>query len=317
MHNDCMNSSLRQLEYLVAAARAGSVSAAARLLNVSASSIFMAIDKFEEEFGLQVFVRHRASGLALTADGRQAIERTIRLLDEVRAFQSDLGTEGDHLEGSVEVACFSSLSPNVLPQVIRDMQTRHPDVVVNLREGDMIGIQDHLRSGMVDLLLSYDNGMPEDFELEFLADAPPHAVVAASDALAQKPWVTLEELAERPLLLLNLPHSSRYVLGLFERAGLRPRDIQRVASFEMVRSGAAANIGVSVLNIKPLTDRTYSGLEVACRPILPQLYVPRIVLATRKGGRLSRNAATFARCCADFFRTEAAQRLFVHPPCTG
>ncbi|MDF1717115.1 MAG: LysR family transcriptional regulator [Antarcticimicrobium sp.] len=305
---------MRQLEYLVAAARAGSVSGGARMLNVSPSSVFLAIDKFEEEFGIHVFVRQRASGLALTTDGKRAIERTIRLLDEVRAFQSELTTEGDHLEGGVEVACFSSLSPNILPQVIRDMQTRHPGIVVNLREGDMIGIQDDLRSGMVDLLLSYDNGMPEDFELEILADAPPHAVVAASNPLARQDVVSLEQLVDRPLLLLNLPQSSRYAVGLFERAGLRPRDIRRVASFEMVRSAVAANLGVAVLNIKPLTDRTYSGLEVACRPIVPQHHVPRIVLATRKGGGLGRNALAFAQCCTAFFRTEAAKSLFVHPP---
>ncbi|MFD2856311.1 LysR family transcriptional regulator [Seohaeicola zhoushanensis] len=77
-----MNISLRQLEYLLAAARAGSVSGAARSMNVSSSSIFMAIDKFEEEFAIQVFVRQRASGLMLTTEGKRAIERTIRLLDE-------------------------------------------------------------------------------------------------------------------------------------------------------------------------------------------------------------------------------------------
>ncbi|GHF46276.1 LysR family transcriptional regulator [Seohaeicola zhoushanensis] len=309
-----MNISLRQLEYLLAAARAGSVSGAARSMNVSSSSIFMAIDKFEEEFAIQVFVRQRASGLMLTTEGKRAIERTIRLLDEVRAFQGDLTTEGDRLEGNVDVACFSSLSPNILPQVIRTMQDQHPGVVVNLVEGDMITIQDHLRSGLVDLLLSYDNGMPADFELEFLAEAPPHAVIAANDPLAQNESISLEELIDRPLLLLNLPQSSRYAIGLFERAGLRPRNIRRVASFEMVRSAAAANLGVAVLNIKPATDTTYSGLEVVCRPILPQHYVPRIVLATRKGGRLGRNAETFARCCSDFFRTDAAKSLFVHAP---
>lgn len=67
LYNICMLVSLRQLGYVIEAASVGSVAGAAKSLNISASSILMAIDKFEEDVGLQVFVRHRARGLTVTA----------------------------------------------------------------------------------------------------------------------------------------------------------------------------------------------------------------------------------------------------------
>lgn len=208
------------------------------------------------------------------------------------------------------MGCFSSISPNIAPLVIRDLQDRYPDLKIDLHEGDLHEIQDLLRSGKVDLLLTYDRGMPDDFDMEFLAEAPPHVLLSEEDPLVNLDYVTLEQICDRPLLLLNLPQSGAYIMSLYERAGLSPASIQRMESFEMLRSSAAAGLGVAILNIKPLTDLTYSGLRVVCQPLKHQLPNPSIVIATRKGGGVSRRAQVFAQCCRDFFETEASRSLF-------
>ena len=310
-YNDCMNVSLRQLEYVVEAARTGSVAGAAQSLSISTSSILMAIEKFEEEFGIQVFVRQRSKGLTVTAAGKRAIARTVNLLDEAVSFASDLGVQGPMTAGDVQIGCYSSISPNIVPQVIGQMRTSHPNLTVHLHEGDIIGIQEFLRSGAVDILLTYDVGLSDEFDTQFLAEAPPHVVLSPHDPLAQHNKISLQQIADHTLLLLNLPQSSRYVMSLFEQFGLMPKRIQKMETFEMTRCAAAAGLGLAILNIRPLTGTTYGGLEVICKPIAEKTRNPSIVLATRKGGSLSRRADIFAQCCHSFFQSNIAGKLFV------
>jgi len=306
-----MNISLRQLRYVVTASQAGSILGAAQALNISTSSILMAIDKFEQEFGTQVFVRQRSKGLVTTAAGARAIARTIRLLDEMDAYVRDISGGEQIPSGELRVGSFTSLSPNVTPQIISDLRAACPDLIVHLSEGDMISIQENLRSGMVDILLTYDAGLWEEFDYEILANAPPHVVLAETDPLARKTRISLADLENKTLLLLNLPQSRDYVGSLFERAGIKRGPVQRLESFEMVRSSAAAGLGAAILNIRPFTDNTYSGLPVTCRPLVESQPSPDIILATRRGARISRRAQAFAAYSRAFFKTSRAQRLFV------
>lgn len=306
-----MKISLRQLEYVVAASRHGSISGAASALNISTSSILAAIDKFEEEFGIQVFLRQRSKGLKVTLAGNRAIARTIRLLDETNDYAQEMHGSDSLLRGEVFVGSFTSISPNIAPQVIRDLRTAHPELTVHLIEGDIVSVQNSLRDGTVDVLLTYDVGLWEEFNSEVLMNAPPHVVLAENDPLANQELISLSDLTDYPLLLLNLPRSGNYALWIFERAGVKPGPIQRLESFEMVRAAAAAGLGAAILNIRPPSDMTYSGLRVACRPLAESEPSPNIVLATRSGSPVSRRAEVFSEFCRRFFQTPAAESLFV------
>ncbi|RVB68877.1 LysR family transcriptional regulator, partial [Mesorhizobium sp. M7A.F.Ca.CA.004.06.1.1] len=70
-----MNVTLTQLRYLVAVARHGSVTGAAKMLNVSQPSISVAIDAVEKNFGQKLFVRQRGSGVSPPSFGRAVVAK--------------------------------------------------------------------------------------------------------------------------------------------------------------------------------------------------------------------------------------------------
>ncbi len=306
-----MKISLRQLRYVIAASQHNSIVGAAQAMSISTSSILMAIEKFEQEFGTQIFVRQRSKGLVTTVAGERIIARALRLLDEADAFVRDVSGSERVLAGEVRIGSFTSISPIAAPQIISKLTSAHPALVVHLTEGDMISIQRDLRNGIVDILLTYDAGLWQEFDHEILASAPPHVVLAESDPLARKERLSLADLEKKTLLLLNLPQSRSYVETLFERVGVQRGPVHELESFEMVRSSAAAGLGVAILNIRPFTDNTYSGLQVVCRPLVEAEPSPNVVLATRRGASISRKAQSFATFSRQFFQTELASRLFV------
>src|SRR5438552_13597925 len=82
---------LKQLAYFTAAAEEESVTGAARALNVSQPSISAAIAHLERVLGVQLFLRHHAQGLSLTAAGRTIFAEARNLL----AHAGELATSPD------------------------------------------------------------------------------------------------------------------------------------------------------------------------------------------------------------------------------
>lgn len=64
-----MRFTLKQIEYFVAAAETGSITAASRRVHISQPSISAAIAQLEAVFGITLFIRHHAAGLSLTQEG--------------------------------------------------------------------------------------------------------------------------------------------------------------------------------------------------------------------------------------------------------
>ena len=73
--------SLRQYEYVIAVAEAGSLTRAAERLNVSQPSLSVAITRVEERLGALLFVRRKGSAIGITPYGHRVIEKARDLLE--------------------------------------------------------------------------------------------------------------------------------------------------------------------------------------------------------------------------------------------
>src|SRR5277367_3566156 len=77
-----VNFSLRQLAYFIAAADTGSITLASKRANISQPAISTAISHIERELGVQLFLRHHAQGLSLTAAGRGLLRDSKQLMKQ-------------------------------------------------------------------------------------------------------------------------------------------------------------------------------------------------------------------------------------------
>jgi DNA-binding transcriptional LysR family regulator len=101
--------SLRKIACFVAAADAGSVSAAARKLCISQAALSETLIDLEADFGSPLFVRHKARGVTLTATGAQLLPEARNLVRHAEAFQELARESGGILQGEVTVGCFPTL----------------------------------------------------------------------------------------------------------------------------------------------------------------------------------------------------------------
>ncbi|ESZ51478.1 MULTISPECIES: LysR family transcriptional regulator [unclassified Mesorhizobium] len=295
-----MNLTLTQLRYLVAVARHGSVTAAARMLNVSQPSISVAIDNVEAALGQKLFVRQRGSGIALTSFGGSAVAKAKQVLAEVDELVG-LGTRDADVGGELVLGCFEDLAPYFAPALIRAFSQRCPAVTVVVRDETFETLGRRLGDAAIDLGLTYDLGLPSHFARTLLHELRPHALLPQGHALASQASVSLAELATHPLITTDQPHSWQHMLDLFLSRGLSPVSQSTASSFELQRSMVANGFGVAVSYTRPYGDRSYDGLPLVCKPLSDPLPMQRIILTHDTRQRLSKAALAFTEVAKEWF----------------
>ncbi|SME92770.1 LysR family transcriptional regulator [Pseudogulbenkiania subflava] len=269
--------SLRQLEYFVATAEHGGVSAAARARHVSQPSVSLAIAQLEAALGTALFRRQASRGVELTPAGLRVLGQARDILALAAGLGS--GEEPGELRGQLSLICFQDLGPYFAPRLLAGFRARHPQVAVTLLEGDLATVQRALRAGKAELALTYELATDAQMACRTLAELAPYALLPGDHPLAAQPAVSLDELAAQPLVLEDIPHTRDYLLSLFWNLGLTPHIAQTVQSFEMQRGLVAHGAGVALSCTRPAGDLSYDGTPIACRPLRDDPPPQRVVLA--------------------------------------
>jgi len=293
------NFTLVQLRYFAAAARHGSMTAAARELLVSQSAVSTAVSALEKELGVQLLIRQHARGLALTAAGREFYQELRGFLVHTAELAESAHRAGTEVVGRLTVGCFSTLVPFRIPGLLTAFAAEHPAVQVSVHEGEHATIKRALRSGDCEIALMYGYDLDDDIDRQPVDKVPPYAIVAADHPLARRASrrVRLAELADEPMVLLDLPHTADYMQSIVSASGIRPVIRHRTGGYETVRCLVAHGLGFALLNQAPVHDTTYSGRSVVALELEDEVAPLEVVLAWPRGARLTRRAQCFARLC--------------------
>lgn len=287
---------LRQLEYLIAVADTGSVTLAAERVNVSAPSVSAAIAQLEEGFGLQLFVRRHAQGLSPTEAGRQFVAAARPVLSAAAALSDRAAEIAGRVAGPLGVGCLVTFAQVLLPRLRADFARHFPEVEFRQAEHDQAALFEELRTGRIDLALTYDLGLPPDLTFLPLLSLPPHALLPTDHPLVARDTVTMTDLQPEPMVLLDLPYSTGYFIGLFSAKGLRPRIAERTTDMGVMRSMVARGFGYSIANIRLATDLAPDGGRVTCLPIADAAPI-RLGLAVAGGAQARRTVRAFIDHC--------------------
>ncbi len=290
---------LRQLAYFTAAAAAGSISGGARACHVSQPSVSAAVAHLENVFGVRLFVRQHARGLALTPAGRRLNVAAGALLRQAEDLTQEAHGLAEGLAGDLDVGCFVTFAPLVLPGLLRVLAGRHPLIRIRPHEDDLRALQDGLTAGRFEVALTFDLRLDKEVAFEPLVAVPLHALLPEDHRLARAPQLALDDLDGEPLVLLGLPDSRSYFLSIFSEAGLEPRIAYETRSFEMVRGLVANGYGYSLLHTRAPGNRTLDGAAVACVPVASPRRRMHMGLARLGDSRATRMSRAFGDVCRE------------------
>ncbi|MBN35691.1 MAG: LysR family transcriptional regulator [Rhodospirillaceae bacterium] len=294
-----INYTLKHLRYFAAAADVGSVTGAAETCHVSQPSVSAAIAHLEDVFGVQLFVRHHAQGLSLTPAGRRLHASSRNLLNHAEELSQDAEGLAESLEGDLDVGCFVTFAPIVLPGLLRLVGQEHPAIRVRPHELDLRAVQDGLRRGRFELALTYDLNLAPDIDFEAVVTVPLYAALPADHRLAQRSEVSLADLEGEALVLLGLPDSRDHFLSVFSEANIEPVIAYETRSFEMVRGLVANGYGYSVLHSRAPHHRALDGSALVTVPLSEAHRTVHMGIARLASSRPTRMGQAFAQVCRE------------------
>jgi LysR family transcriptional regulator, regulator of abg operon len=128
----------------------GSISGAARSLNISQPSVSAAIAQLEARLGGRLFERTRA-GIVLTAEG-EALAARARMLDHLlRDAEDDVAAARAGLGAPLRVGGTPGALVSLLPRALALMEAQHPRITLNVLERADRDLLAMLRDGEIDL----------------------------------------------------------------------------------------------------------------------------------------------------------------------
>lgn len=288
---------LRQLEYFVAVGEAGSIALASEQVNVSSPSISSAINQLEKEFGMPLFVRQHAQGLSLSQAGRTMLEQAKRVLKEADGMMVLAGDISGVVRGRLSVGCLITFAQVLLPTMRRSFEDAFPEVNVHQQEVNQSEIFSLLRRAEIDVALTYDLNLPADLQFTSLLELPPYAIVDVAHPLSHLPAVSVEELNDYPMVLLDLPFSSDYFLSFFAKINAVPNVAERTKDMAVMRSLVANGFGYSIANVRPVNDCAPDGKPLKFIPLVGDVRPMRMGLLMSNDADTSSVVRAFAEHC--------------------
>jgi LysR family hydrogen peroxide-inducible transcriptional activator len=199
---------LRQLRYLWALAKHGHFGRAAEACAVTQPALSMQIRDLERTLGVAV-VERRPGDVMLTDVGREIARRAEDVLTASRDLVDFARHRSGLLTGRLTLGVIPSLAPYLLPRILPTLQSRFPDLRLELRETQTRQLVEDIKSGALDAaMLALPLGEPDIdsivlFEDLFLLAVP------AGDPRAETARVAAADIDQSRLILLEDGHCLR------------------------------------------------------------------------------------------------------------
>lgn len=184
-----------QLRALVAIARTGSFSAAARAIDQAQPSVHRAGRELEKLAGVPLFERI-SHGVALTPQGRLLAMRASLAFKEIEAAAEDLEEAKGMVRGRLIIGTLPLVRTELVPKAITDIGALYPEAEISVIDGPYDGQLTALRMGEIDLLIgALRTPAPADDVEERSLFEDTLSVIARSDhPLAGRKTINIEDL---------------------------------------------------------------------------------------------------------------------------
>ncbi len=275
---------LRQLEVFYAIMKAGSVTAAARGLNVSQPAISAVLKHTEQQLGMKLFER-RAGRLYATPEATSIMADVDEIFGRLHTLNRTVQEIRDGVSGRLVISTSPTLVNSYLPRAIGMFRRSSPSVQVLIQSLPTPLAVDRVARREADLGVVYAPVLDRGVEAEDLAITEIACVMPKGHGLARKRQITSADLAGQSVISLG----PATMLGMLideqsRKAGMVPPVIGIEASSSITACLLASEgAGVALIDRGAMVTRKFD--ELACRPFVPRIPVPIKLIYPRERPR--------------------------------
>lgn len=255
---------IRQIENFKAVMECGSVTAAARRLNVSQPSVSKHLSLLEAQLGMPLFLR-KGNRLMPNSEAEalhQQVEQLYSGLTRLSSFMSDMA---QHRHGEVQIAAMPLMAQRWLPEVVAPLLKRYPDASASFPVRSSNWVNKWVAAGRADLGIAMP-GSESGVVTEPLMDLPMVAVMKGDHPLADQGPLVSEDLEGQSLITLStFDYSPSFfddlLRSILQRAGRRIQTFTTYVACELAQQG----LGIALVDALTAMHFQRSGTGLCVR----------------------------------------------------
>ncbi|MFP7296336.1 LysR family transcriptional regulator [Neobacillus niacini] len=207
---------LDQIQYIVEVTKAGSLSKAAKQLDVTIPAISQSISSLEAELGIKLFHRSH-SGASPTAEGQDIIEMANSVLSQIQLLKKAALEYTNPQTSELRIASSPGLTSLVVDTLVK-IKEDYPQLKLLITEKSMSEIEADLQSNHIDvaIMILRKEIQKRNLLKGVLLEGNLLLVVSKRSTYALEKSITIEELRKLPLVLYKDEILQKYI-DEFER----------------------------------------------------------------------------------------------------
>ncbi len=275
-----MRPTLRQIECFEAVVELGNFSRAAERMGTSQANLSHTIRDLEAVLGARLFDR-TTRRVELTAAGNAFASGALMGLREIDRASESVRDVAKLKKGLVRIAAPPLLAATILPVLLKELATAHPDLDVRVEDVSTDIIVEHVRSGRCDLGVGTFAAGEAGLAVQQGLQDQLMVFCEPGHDFASRAEVEWSELANRPIITLTKESNIRVLAEIgFEAAGLPLRPRLEVHQIHTALALAEHGAGIAILPSYSLAAT--NGRTIEARPLVSPAIVRDVGLITAR-----------------------------------
>ncbi len=228
----------------------------ARALHTSQPGVSKAIIELEEELGVEIFARHGKRLKRVTEPGQhvlKSIELIMREVGNLKRIGEQFSAQDS---GTLSIATTHTQARYVLPQPVARLREAFPKVNVSLHQGSPDQVARMLIDEVAEIGIATESLDHYDELITLPCYEWQHMLVMPVDhPLARQTNITLEELAEQPLITYHPSFTGRTKIDeAFTAKRLHPRIALEAIDSDVIKTYVRLGLGVGIVAEMAMKD---------------------------------------------------------------
>ncbi len=290
---------IRHMRIFTAVYQEMSITKAADRLHMTQPAVTRAVQELENYYGIRLFERinHR---LFRTKGGDELYARALHIVETFDDLEKEI-KNWDEL-GVLRVGGSVTIGNFVLPDVVSQFQTLHPNLRVKVKISNAESIQQDILENRIDLALIEGGGAAVEGQIvcETLSQSRLCLILRPDHPLLRAEEIYLRDLTEYPLLLREEGSAVRAFLNhVFAVHGADMEPMWESSSTQALIRAVSAGLGISILPEMLVVNDVASGTVVS-RPVKDEAFVRENQMIWHKQKFLTNSAREFIGLCRSF-----------------
>ncbi len=236
---------IRHLRIFITVYQMENITKASEALHMTQPTVTRAIQELEDHYKRHLFERiHRR--LYVTEAGKRLYRQAVHVVASMDQMEKDMA--GWDENGIIRIGAGTTLGCVLLPRVLSEFQKKHPRLTIQSIVTDKTHLQSMLLHNEIDFALM--EGAPEDTSLDrrLLGRDRMVLILPAHHPLCKRKNITIQDLAEQPLIVSEAGSASRMFLEhLFSIHGMKLSPVMQSGSMPVIIRAVQAGIGIALM----------------------------------------------------------------------